>query len=113
MNARSGYSLFEVLVAFAVMAVVLAVLLPGQLAMIQRTDLSAKRALAQEYALSRLEIARVTENWPTGRETYRRWTLDWTQEARAGSRSLLVSIRLDDGQLLAVQSMTQWVEDAK
>ena len=57
MNNKAGYTLFEVLVAFAIMAMVLAVLLPRQTLLLQRTVGMQDKALAQELALS--ELARM------------------------------------------------------
>ena len=61
MNRRAGYSLLEVLVAFSVMMLVLAALLPGQSRLAASSLRLAERQLAHEYALSRLALA--------GRET--------------------------------------------
>ena len=55
MPSRAGFSLLEVLIAFAVMAAVLGALVPGQAAMAARTGEAAGRLLAADYALSRLD----------------------------------------------------------
>ena len=52
-SSRAGFSLLEVLIAFAVMAAVLGALVPGQAAMAARTGEAAERLLAADYALSR------------------------------------------------------------
>ena len=52
-SSRAGFSLLEVLIAFAVMAAVLGALVPGQAAMAARTGEAAGRLLAADYALSR------------------------------------------------------------
>lgn len=54
-NRRQGYSLFEVLVAFTVMALVLAVLLPGQARLFRRSIDGTEALLAADYAASRLD----------------------------------------------------------
>ena len=53
MPSRAGFSLLEVLIAFAVMAAVLGALVPGQAAMAARTGEATGRLLAADYALSR------------------------------------------------------------
>ena len=55
MPSRAGFSLLEVLIAFAVMAAVLGALAPGQAAMAARVGEAAERLLAADYALSRLD----------------------------------------------------------
>ena len=54
MNARSGYSLFEVLVAFAITTMVIAVLIPGQATLLSRANAGQEELLAYDFALSRL-----------------------------------------------------------
>lgn len=77
MNHRAGYSLFEVLIAFAIMSLVLAVLIPSQSLLLRRTTTSAERTLAQDFAVSRMEAAGIeTELQPGVRESdYRTWKL--------------------------------------
>lgn len=79
MTHRAGYSLFEVLIAFAVMSLVLAVLIPGQARQLAQVKQSESRLLAQEYALSRLAEMGVSQPVSIGtrRETYGDWTIDW------------------------------------
>ena len=52
-SVRAGFSLLEVLIAFAVMAAVLGALLPGQAAMAARTGEAMERLPAADTALSR------------------------------------------------------------
>lgn len=75
MNRRAGYSLFEVLIAFAIMSLVLAVLIPSQSLLLRRTTTSAEHALAQDFAVSRMEAAGVETELQSGlRESqYRDW----------------------------------------
>lgn len=54
MSSRAGYSLFEVLIAFAVMAMVLIVLIPGQAKLLARASDTDNRALAYDLALSHM-----------------------------------------------------------
>jgi type II secretory pathway pseudopilin PulG len=51
---RAGYSLFEVLIAFAVMTMVLAVILPRQAGLLARASSIETRLAAQDAALSHL-----------------------------------------------------------
>ena len=75
MTRRAGYSLFEVLVAFAVMSLVLATLLPGQSAVMTRAATGSERVIAQDYALSLLALADLRDLPQPGRDTqsYRNW----------------------------------------
>ena len=54
MTGRAGYSLLEVLVAFAVMSMVLAVLIPGQARLFRRADEAGEILLAHDLAASRI-----------------------------------------------------------
>ncbi|SMX26039.1 hypothetical protein TRP8649_00111 [Pelagimonas phthalicica] len=54
MSGRGGYSLFEVLVAFAIMSLVLASLLPQQTDLLSRTQQVDQRFAATDAALSHL-----------------------------------------------------------
>lgn len=54
MTGRSGYSVFEVLIAFIIMAMVLAVLIPGQARMLLRASETDATVLAQDLAISRM-----------------------------------------------------------
>ena len=75
-SARAGFSLLEVLIAFAVMAAVLGALLPGQAAMAARMGEAAECLLAADYALSRLDALGVAEPVPAEAETdYRGWKI--------------------------------------
>ena len=78
MNGREGYSLIEVLIAFVIMTLVLAALIPGQAALLSRATVLEEQVLAHDYALSR--AARLGVDTPlvagTARETYRDWQID-------------------------------------
>ena len=67
--SRAGFSLLEVLIAFAVMAAVLGALVPGQAAMAARTGEAAERLLAADHALYRLDALGVAEPVPAVQET--------------------------------------------
>lgn len=75
MNKSAGYSLFEVLIAFAIMALVLAVIIPGQAALLRRTQNMDEAVLAQDYAASLMaKIGYETPLRPGDTElTYRGW----------------------------------------
>jgi len=79
MNARAGYSLFEVLIAFTVMTMVLAVLIPGQAEQLSRVEATKTHLLAQDYALSRLAALGVADPVVPGsrQENYGGWSVEW------------------------------------
>lgn len=84
---KAGYSLLEVLVAFAILTSVLAVVLPGKTALFQRFDQAETRFLAQDYAISRLERFVIEHRSDGGAdltfsETYRLWQI--TLSAKTG-----------------------------
>lgn len=66
MSNRAGYSLFEVLVAFAVMTMVLSVVLPRQAEFLERSTTSSQRAIAADIAYSRLSELSVTRDLSPG-----------------------------------------------
>ncbi|WP_284165979.1 hypothetical protein [Frigidibacter sp. SD6-1] len=71
----AGYSLFEVLLAFVIMSLVLAVLLPGQAQLMRRTYDTETRLLAADFAVSRLSSLQLSRSLAPGRATkeYRDW----------------------------------------
>lgn len=74
-NARAGYSLLEVLVAFAIMSLTLSVLIPGQGRLLQSASQQEERFLAQDYAISRMETLGISRPVRPGRQEgrYRDW----------------------------------------
>ncbi|MDA8747771.1 prepilin-type N-terminal cleavage/methylation domain-containing protein, partial [Litoreibacter sp.] len=74
---RSGFSLFEVLIAFAVLSLVLVALIPGQAQLLSRATQSEQQSLAMDYALSRAALLGVTHSLNKGQvhEQYREWTI--------------------------------------
>lgn len=103
MNSRSGYTLLEVLVAFAVMAGVLAVVLPGLSAQLRQAGMVQDRFLATSYSQSRLDQLGITEEMQAGRvnETYRGWDVEINISAVRGQSDLPehyhVDIQIKDG----------------
>lgn len=75
MSARAGYSLLEVLIAFAIMSMTLAVVLPGQAQLFSRTAEADTRFLAADFAMSVLEQLGTSEPITVGRtvHTYKNW----------------------------------------
>ncbi|WP_120634201.1 Tfp pilus assembly protein FimT/FimU [Ruegeria sp. EL01] len=71
MSSRAGYSLFEVLIAFAVMTMVLSVVLPRQAELLERSASSAKRILAADIAYSRMSELGVSRPLEFGESTER------------------------------------------
>lgn len=76
MNRAAGYSVFDVLVAFAIMSLVLAALLPGQAKLLSRASETDNVLLAQDFALSRLAELRALEPVPgQAAQMFGEWTL--------------------------------------
>ena len=86
-NWKAGYSLFEVLVAFAIMSLVLSALLPGQTRLLQRVGTADEQALATDYANSLASLAAVTHvsQWHDDVFDYRNWRVEITVHQEAGS----------------------------
>ncbi|MEQ6204728.1 prepilin-type N-terminal cleavage/methylation domain-containing protein [Sulfitobacter sp. HNIBRBA2951] len=111
--AKAGYSLFEVLLAFAIMAMILSVLLPRQTDMLTRLRNIEDRALALDYAMSRLDmLSIVAPLLPSATtDTYRTWTVTENIESTliAGSdlTALHVEVTVQDqrGTMLATAQM--------
>jgi prepilin-type N-terminal cleavage/methylation domain-containing protein len=79
-RARAGYSLIEVLVAFAIMSMVLTALIPGQARLLGRASDADQSALAFEYALSVGATLGVSTPLQLGSDTwrYRDWQIEHT-----------------------------------
>lgn len=71
----AGYSLFEVLIAFAILTTVLATLIPGQAQLLTRVTQQDDKFLAQDYAYSVASQIGVTNPFTKGTQTriYRKW----------------------------------------
>ncbi|MEL7092176.1 MAG: hypothetical protein AAFN94_10630 [Pseudomonadota bacterium] len=103
MNARSGYSIFEVLVAFAVMSMTLAVLVPGQTDLLGRSKDATEQALAQDLALSRLETVRVL-GVSASEEPYRDWRITTTIQPGPATEIVTVTVHSGAGRTLAQEA---------
>ncbi|WP_299695285.1 type II secretion system protein [uncultured Tateyamaria sp.] len=110
MSPRSGYSILEVLVAFAVMSMVLAVLIPGQTQLLVRASQAADRALAHDLALSRLDEAHVLGTLRD--ETYRDWRVLTETAIRSDARLLTVTVTSAAGRPLAQAQRQIAIPDA-
>jgi len=77
-RSQAGYSLLEVIVAFAVMATVLSVLIPGQTRLLARNSTSVETLSAYDYARSRLNyIGKITPLEPgVTDDIYRDWIIE-------------------------------------
>lgn len=110
MKGQAGYSLVEALIAFVIMTMVLATLIPGQAALLGRASVVEETVLAQDYALS--QVARLGIDVPltpgTTQTTYRDWTIETTVSdagiVAIGRQMLNIAIEVTDrqGQLLAM-----------
>lgn len=94
MTARAGYSVMEVLIAFTVMATVLAVLIPGQSSLLVGARQAEQSLLAMEYAASRLDQIGVSEPLEEGNAVYRDWHVTWRIEPRQEIEDSLVVVEL-------------------
>ena len=70
MTRRAGYSVFEVLIAFAIMALVLSALLPAQARLLARASREDETMLAYDFALSRLAVLSVVRPIELGQRTF-------------------------------------------
>lgn len=99
-RGTAGYSLIEVLIAFAVMALVLGTLVPGQTLLAEAATRPEERLLMQDYARSLIEIARLQDDplggIPAG---YRGWKVeaDFTDEEIEGATLRTMIVRLIPG----------------
>ena len=103
-NPKQGFSLFEVLIAFAIMTMVLAVLLPGQTRFLERLDPAEERVLALDYAISLSEVAMLDINEPLQNPAfiYRDWLVAQSIEPQTiGPDRLRIEVKAADGTLLA------------
>jgi Tfp pilus assembly protein PilV len=108
-SRRAGYSLFEVLIAFAIMTMVLTALIPGQARLLSRATDQGARFLAQDYAYSRMAKIGVTAPMQEGTltDSYRNWqiTKDISETTLDDLDIRLyrvsISVRNRDGTLLA------------
>lgn len=77
MSSRAGYSLFEVLIAFAILTTVLSALIPGQARLLARVTEQDNKFLAQDYAYSRMAQIGITDRMETGHkmDSYRTWNI--------------------------------------
>ncbi len=105
-QSRAGYSLFEVLIAFAILAIVLSILIPGQARYLTRAKSSQERFLAMDYAQSVLERSGLSDPLDSADErfTYRNWQITRQVEPLPGSPSqlrVMVEVRNAAGKALA------------
>jgi prepilin-type N-terminal cleavage/methylation domain-containing protein len=77
-SRRAGYSLLEVLIAFAIMSLVLAVLLPGQSRLLGRAVSANETLLARDYAESLIAGYGFDRATTEGERTFE--TGDWQVE---------------------------------
>lgn len=108
MTSHRGYSVFEVLVAFAIMAMVLSALLPGQTRWLVRASDADDVLLAEDVGRSRLALLRAGPLPPIGstRTTDGPFTSHETVEPAIeaeGGATLVLTVRIEtmDGRLLA------------
>lgn len=118
MTLRSGYSVFEVLVAFAIMALVLSALLPGQARLLARATSGDDTVLAYDLALSRLATRAVIGPWVVGETTKNHGTWRSVEQISSGETigsatryDLTVIILNADGREIARASTLRFLQD--
>jgi type II secretory pathway pseudopilin PulG len=98
LNTKSaGYSLLEVLIAFFVMATVLAVLIPEQGGLLQRGRESQAETLAYDYAHSVIASRSVSRELQPDSERfdYRDWSVDVALEELGISTGPMTVFRIE------------------
>ncbi|MGB3317050.1 MAG: type II secretion system protein [Albidovulum sp.] len=107
-SRSAGYSLLEVLVAFAIMSIVLATILPGQSRMLRAAARYEEKLMAEDYAISRLERLGLSDQITPGttQDTYRDWTVITRVETRPGVAEgsdlwwAVVTVERTDGEII-------------
>lgn len=87
MTRQSGYSVLEVLIAFAIMSLLLATLLPGQAKILSRATEGEENLLAHDVALSRLARLGHSEEILAGQTDFEDGPFRVQQDVRASSAS--------------------------
>lgn len=108
MTQRSGYTLLEVMVAFAIMTAVLAVILPGQSQVLRQSSNAEVAFLAADYAQSRLDRLGVSDlTIPNNlTETYRDWRVVWTTQPLSDFEGYFaVTITVEDARGLPLATL--------
>lgn len=102
---RAGYSLLEVLVAFALMTMILTALIPGQARLSDHQTKAVQQYLAIDYALSRMATLGLNgiANGELGRSTYRAWqvNIEAFPTQRPEWKRVVVTVHAPDGRRLA------------
>lgn len=109
-NLNKGYSLFEVLIAFAIMAMVLTALVPGQAKMLARASDADARSLAFDLALSRVAHLGVSKPLVLGETTSQQDTWNVIEQVTpANGAQLDIQIRVvaESGKVLAEVTTTR------
>ena len=99
-----GYSLIETLIAFAIMALVLSALLPGQAKLLGRASILETELLAMDYAISMLDTVGISKPVSIGNSQieYRDWAIQYLAEDAVGfngaNKYLSITIKVQNGQ---------------
>lgn len=109
MRGRAGYSLFEVLIAFAIMSLVLSALLPGQTRLLERVQSADEQVLATDYAISLADLAVVTPptQWRNATYDYRDWQVEQLvrQDVEGRPRISIRILSQHGGELATIESL--------
>lgn len=120
MKGETGFSVFEVLVAFTIMALVLSALLPGQARLLARATNGEDAVLAHDLALSRLATLSVGAPVVAGQSTTEHGT--WqsvetiaTGETIDGLTEYVITVRIlaADGREIAQATTLHRVSDVQ
>ena len=107
MRSHCGYSLFEVLIAFTIMTIVLAALIPGQARLMTRANDADTRLLAYDYALSHMASLGISRPIANGvvQSSYRDWiVVTSTQRSSDTQSNVTITVENARGDILAFLS---------
>lgn len=110
---KSGYSLFEVLVAFTIMSIVLSVLVPGQALIMSRTAKINNTISATDLGLSRMALLRAGPVPSPGESVHESGAYRVVQKVETGLSShstnhlnlLIVVENLDQEELIRISGI--------
>lgn len=97
MKGNAGYSLLEVLIAFAIMSLVLSAVIPGQAKVLSRASDKDDAVLAYDYALSKIAAVGYDVPLEVGavQSEYRDWLVEMTQEPIEGPELAIELLRIE------------------
>lgn len=108
MRSKRGYSLLEVLIAFTIMTIVLAALIPGQARLLARANNADTQLLAYDFALSHMATLGISTPIANGttQSTYRDWIVV-TSIQRTSETLFNITITVENTQGAVLASLSQ------